>query len=327
MSLHDERPIRPSGFFESARSVSRFIVLWFVPVAAFAYTCGAVVGDVNVGQTVRIFLSSTELLCITLGFFGVCFALERVAPYRADWNQFGRAERNDWALYFLAVIPSEVVARALVFAVVPWLVAQSPVSPSHFWPDSLPLWVQVALGLLCFDFAYYWYHRLSHEHEWLWAWQRLHHTPEYLIASKGFRHTFVEWGADIVLHTTFFALVGMPPGVIFWVYAISMPIGILSHANIGVPNLPGLAAFLNLPGAHRIHHDRDLLGGGLKNYSAFTMFWDHVFGTFVSPERYTPRSLGVTEYDVPENIGQLWFSFSPRLSAYFPKQSDAASKT
>ncbi|MCR9142650.1 MAG: sterol desaturase family protein [bacterium] len=289
-----------------------FILLWAVPVAGFALIFAVLAGDIQspgADSRIRAFLVSTELLLLIVAFFAFCFCMERVAPYRARWNRAGLAEVHDVALYFLAIVPAETIGRMLVFIVVPWVLLLIPESlQAALWPRDWPLWIQVGLGLLIFDFVYYWYHRLSHTRDWLWAWHRLHHTPEYLVASKGLRHTLPEWGADIVLHSTAFALAGMPPIVIFWLYAITMPIGILSHANIAVPNAAGLAAIFNLPGTHRIHHDRELRGG-LKNFSAFTMIWDHVFRTYESPARYRPRKLGVDGYSVPENLWRLWFSF------------------
>lgn len=294
-----------------ARSAGSFLLLWVLPVLGYILVCHALVGDTRDGPAVRSFLESVNLLYVTLGFFALCFLLERLAPYRSDWNRLTRSEANDWGLYFLAIVPAEAFARALLFAGVPWILMHLPVSPFYsFWPHGWPLWLQVVLGLMLFDLTYYWYHRLSHTNRWMWAWHRLHHASEYLVTSKGFRHTFIEWAMDIILHTTVFALAGMPPVVIFWLYVITNPIGILSHGNIAIPNLAGLGHVINLPRTHLIHHDRDLRGG-MKNFSAFTMVWDHVFGTFVSPALYCPERLGVAGYSVPENLWHLWLSFLP----------------
>jgi sterol desaturase/sphingolipid hydroxylase (fatty acid hydroxylase superfamily) len=189
----------------------------------------------------------------------------------------------------------------------------------------LPLLLQIGLGVILFDLVYYCYHRASHRVGWLWALHRLHHSPERLTVTKGFRHTFPEWGLDVVLHTTVFTLVAMPPRVMFWVYAITIPIGILSHANLGGKILTWPANALNLPATHRIHHDR-ASRGGFSNFSAFTMLWDHVFGTFVSPGRYEPERLGTADYVAPKGFFRQVLSFLPRDQTE-TRSRDAASSS
>ncbi|MEQ9362755.1 MAG: sterol desaturase family protein [Leptospirales bacterium] len=302
-------------------------MLWVIPVLGFALCCAALAGDVRQGANVRAFLTSTQLLCLMVGFFVFAFLLERFAPFRPEWNRLSRAEANDWAMYFLAIVPAEALARMVVFAAAPWLLTFVSVQLNPtFWPRAWPLWIQVGLGLLLFDLAYYWYHRLSHYWSWLWDWHRVHHTPDYLVASKGLRHTLPEWAGDIVLHTTVFALAGMPPVVIFWLYAFTIPMGVLTHANIALPNPAGLGTILNLPQTHRIHHDRDLRGG-LKNFSAFTMFWDHVFRTYESPERYSPQVLGMAADWPGENLRQMWFSFLPAKGQTETRSAEAPSSS
>ncbi len=310
MSLSLLRGVRKS-VTGGVHAVVYFLLMWALPVAVFAACCASLAGDVRQGPAVRDFLASPALFGLILAFYAFCFALERGAPFRSEWNQTGRPEANDWGLYLLAVVPAETLGRSLVFACTAWIMALRPESGLFaFWPAQWPLWLQVGLGLLIFDLVYYWYHRFSHEWNWLWACHRLHHTPERLVVSKSFRHSFPEWGLDIVLHSSVFVLTGMPAEVVFWLYAITIPIGFLSHANIAIPMATPFASIFNLPQTHRIHHDRELRGG-LKNYSAFTMFWDHVFRTYESPSRYQPARLGIADYSVPENLGSLWFSFLP----------------
>lgn len=301
-----------------------FLVLWALPVGTFASALLTLAGELSNPGQLELFLAAPEFVAVSLGFFLVCFALERVAPYRAQWNRLGRAEAHDWWLYVSALGPAEFLARSLAFAGSAWLMRDvqawpwflSPIAVGSLWPEGWPFWIQLLLAFLIFDFVYYWYHRLGHDdrflHGMLWRWHRLHHTPEYLIAQKSFRHSFPEWGADVLLHTSVFLLLGVPEQVVLTFYAITIPIGVLSHANLAIPHLPVLGDWLNLPATHRVHHDRELRGG-MSNFSAFTMFWDHVFGTYVSPREYTPEALGLhadgQEEPIAERPLSLWVSF------------------
>lgn len=306
------------------RPCAIFLVLWALPVGLFASALLMLAGELNNASELEFFLAAPEFVAVSLGFFLLCFVLERVAPYRSQWNRLGRAEANDWWLYVSALGPAEFLARSLAFAGSAWLIQNLQVWPwplhsievGSLWPAHWPFSIQLCLALLSFDFVYYWYHRLSHDAGFLncilWRWHRLHHTPEYLIAQKSFRHSFPEWGVDVLLHTSLFLLLGVPAQVVLTLYAITIPIGVLSHANLAVPYLPILGDWLNLPDTHRIHHDRELRGG-MSNFSAFTMVWDHVFGTYISPRDYTPEVLGLHVNTQEESIAErplsLWVSF------------------
>ncbi len=279
--------------------------LWPLAVALYACFYMSVIDDNAGPAAVR---DGIEPALLTLIFLLLTLAWERAMPYRRRWNRLGRREFQDWLHYFTAVLPAESLGRHLAYAVVPVILWQ--VLPDHggVWPREWPVAVQVVLGILLFDLVYYWYHRLTHTKLWLWPLHHLHHTPRYLIVTRGFRHTFPEWGLDVLLHTSAFLLVGMPDRIALWVTAVTLPIGILSHANVRLPVPAIIPRIFNLPQTHRVHHDRSL-HGGLSNYSGFFMIWDHVFGTFVDPGRYRPKRLGITGYRTPRSFWKQYWSF------------------
>lgn len=280
------------------------IVLYFILVTGFAlaYTRLAFA----LPEPAK-FLSDPWIGLSSLWLVLIVIALERLLPYRKDWNVLRVNERNDWLHLVFALLPSEVVGRSLALMAVLALRDFLPVFQNLPWPTDWPFALQVLLGMVIFDFLYYWYHRAMHTVPWLWPIHRLHHTPENLTVTKGFRHTFAEWGVDVFLHTLVLTLCGVPTAVFVWIMAITLPITLLSHANLALPPARPLEWLLNVPTVHRVHHHQDLRTGN-SNYSAFFMLWDHVFGTYSDPALHPPEKLGIAR-PLPERFVAQWLSF------------------
>jgi sterol desaturase/sphingolipid hydroxylase (fatty acid hydroxylase superfamily) len=89
------------------------------------------------------------------------------------------------AVATLGVAACNLFAGALTSAVLAvaygalWTLA-----PIH-WP--LGDWRTWVIGFLVVEFAYYWFHRLSHEVRWLWATHAVHHTPEQITLLSAIR--------------------------------------------------------------------------------------------------------------------------------------------
>ena len=106
--------------------------------------------------------------------------LERVLPYRRDWNR----PRGD-LLADAAYLPmtSAVIAamRSLVAAVGVWVAGWIS---AHFglalWPHSWPLLAQLPLAWVVVELFAYWPHRWLHEVPWLWRLHATHHSSERL---------------------------------------------------------------------------------------------------------------------------------------------------
>jgi sterol desaturase/sphingolipid hydroxylase (fatty acid hydroxylase superfamily) len=64
---------------------------------------------------------------------------------------------------------------------------------------------------------------------------------------------------------------------------------------------------------HRWHHSRDLREGN-KNYGENLMIWDHIFRTWINPDRRPPANIGIAE-DMPAGfLQQLAWPFKKRAS-------------
>ncbi|MEO1035883.1 MAG: sterol desaturase family protein [Pseudomonadota bacterium] len=137
------------------------------------------------------------------------------------------------------------------------------------------------------DFAYYWFHRFSHEVPILWTMHYTHHSSPWLNLTTAVR---LNWIAKFVSPLFFvpLMLLGLPPkfvvgslalGLIFQFFLHTQAIGRLGRFE---------GKFLNTPSAHRVHHGSNARYID-KNYGGFFIFWDRLFGTYepeVEPVRY-----------------------------------------
>lgn len=146
------------------------------------------------------------------------------------------------------------------------------------------------LTLLIADFAYYWYHRLSHEIPFLWAMHHTHHSSPWFNFTTAVR---LNWVAKF-LGPLFFApllLLGVSPIDL----AASLALILLFQFFLHTEAIGRLGWFegklLNTPSAHRVHHGSNPQYID-RNYAGLLILWDRLFGTY-QPEVEAVR-YGVT---------------------------------
>jgi sterol desaturase/sphingolipid hydroxylase (fatty acid hydroxylase superfamily) len=143
------------------------------------------------------------------------------------------------------------------------------------------------LTFLITDFAYYWYHRLSHELPLLWAMHCTHHSSPWLNLTTAMR---LNWVAKFV-GPLFFAplvLLGMSPASVIAALALGLAWQFFLHTE-AIGRLGWLEGkLLNTPSAHRVHHGRNAQYID-KNFAGALIVWDRLFGTYepeLEPVRY-----------------------------------------
>ena len=144
------------------------------------------------------------------------------------------------------------------------------------WP-----WV---IAFFAVDFVYYWWHRLSHEVNFLWAVHVVHHQSEDYNLAVALRQAVLSpwtlWPFHLVL-----ALAGIPPVTLFLVDSLSTLYQFWIHTEL-IGRLGWYERIFNTPAQHRVHHavNPRYLD---KNYAATLCIWDRLFGTF-EEEREQP---------------------------------------
>ena len=142
----------------------------------------------------------------------------------------------------------------------------------------------VATWLCCFlavDFAYYWFHRLSHEVNFLWAAHVVHHQSEDYNLAVALRQSSLQPFFSTVFYLPL-ALCGFPPLVFFVCSGINTIYQFWLHTQL-IHRLGPLEEILVTPSHHRVHHGRNPIYID-RNHGGTFIVWDRLFGTFQREE-------------------------------------------
>ncbi|KAL3837400.1 hypothetical protein ACJMK2_022761 [Sinanodonta woodiana] len=139
--------------------------------------------------------------------------------------------------------------------------------------DSAWTWWLCFLGV---DFGYYWFHRMAHEVNFMWAAHQVHHSSEDYNFSTALRQSVLQIYTSWVFYLPLALFI--PPSV----FLVHMELNILYQFWIHtqyIKSLGPLEYILNTPSHHRVHHGRNPYCID-KNYAGTLIIWDRLFGTF-----------------------------------------------
>jgi sterol desaturase/sphingolipid hydroxylase (fatty acid hydroxylase superfamily) len=141
----------------------------------------------------------------------------------------------------------------------------------------MPVWALWILTFVMIDLVFYFYHRISHRVNFLWAIHMSHHSSEEMNFAVSFRQA---WFGPISKLPFFMVLplVGFDPTIIAVAALVSTLWGIVGHTQI-VGKLGPLEWIFNTPSHHRVHHGANCQYID-KNYGNLLIIWDRMFGTF-----------------------------------------------
>lgn len=146
------------------------------------------------------------------------------------------------------------------------------------------------LLFLLTDLVWYWYHRLAHEINLLWAAHIVHHQSEDFNYTTSARITIFQ--ASIrSLFWAILPLLGFPAEMISTFLLIHGFYPFFIHTQT-IGKLGWLEYFLVTPSHHRVHHASNPIYLD-KNYGDVLIIWDKLFGTF--KEETEPPVYGLTK--------------------------------
>lgn len=137
-------------------------------------------------------------------------------------------------------------------------------------------WITWVLSFVFYDFLYYWYHRLSHQINFLWASHVVHHQSEDYNLTTALRQT-----SSSVLVWLFFLpsfVLGIPTEVLLVCGALNLVYQFWVHTQF-VGKLGWIERIFVTPSHHRVHHGQNSIYID-KNHGGVFILWDRIFGTF-----------------------------------------------
>jgi len=144
--------------------------------------------------------------------------------------------------------------------------------------NSVLTWI---VTFLLIDMLYYWFHRWSHEINFLWAAHIVHHQSEEYNLSVALRQSWWQGLFSFWLYLPV-ALLGVHPITIVTVAAFVTLYQFWIHTK-AVKKLGPLEWLFNTPSHHRVHHGSDPKYID-RNHAGTLIIWDKLFGTYQEEE-------------------------------------------
>ena len=145
-------------------------------------------------------------------------------------------------------------------------------------PNTIWTWLLLFFGV---DFFYYWFHRMSHQVNALWAAHIVHHQSEEYNLTVALRQSWFQGSFSWVFYLPL-ALVGFDPVMFLTVSSFNTLYQFWIHTRT-INTMGILEYFLNTPSHHRVHHGSNPKYID-KNHAGTLIIWDRMFGTFQKEE-------------------------------------------
>ena len=233
---------------------------------------------------------------IAIPFFALFIGLEAWYASRSNSNAFEAKDTWINILIGFASVPFSAFFGLFVGIIYAFCYSMAPYKfPADAW------WAWVILFFID-DFAYYWFHRISHEMRLFWNFHVVHHSSIQYNLSVAVRQS---WFGNMV-NWIFYApimLLGFAPWMLLIVHGLNLIYQFWIHTKF-VKDLGPLEYVLNTPSHHRVHHgvnDQYLD----KNYAGVLIIWDRLFGSFIREDE-EPR-YGIIK--PIESYNPLWINF------------------
>lgn len=231
---------------------------------------------------------------------GMITFFEWFLPYRQAWHPTQSVLKQDLLYMGLVQILLPKVLTIVVGAQMLLWLQRGMGSSFSLWPHHLSIGIQVILMILIADFLRYWFHRLSHENNFLWKFHLIHHAPSKLYWFNVGRFHPVEKTVQFLLDSLPFLLLGVHEQVFalyFVFYAIN---GFFQHSNIQI-KYGFLNYLISSAELHRWHHSKKVPESN-NNYGNNIILWDIVFGTYFNPKNKEVDVLGINKTVVPNHF-------------------------
>jgi sterol desaturase/sphingolipid hydroxylase (fatty acid hydroxylase superfamily) len=264
-------------------------------------------------------------------YYALCVLMQYVWPYKP--NQFEQGEVTTDVLHNAALVGITGIQNFLIHALIALtgsgLLFQHGVLPASWAAGNLPLWGQVIVAYLTFDFMFYVTHRMGHEIDFFWRLHSVHHCAHRLSVLNASRAHPLDlvWRRIVPVFVTF--QTGISQEAFIMSGVIGSVLATITHMNVDFKFGP-LNYLIGTNEIHRWHHSNKLEEA--KNYSIF-MLWDHLFGTFVyKPGQSGPAQMGLFNenfYPRQRYLGQLtlpwhWKGMKARQQALIDQAQNTA---
>ena len=304
--------------FISHRARSRYLGVAGSVCTLVAFALGGYKVPVGAVEPKALSLGVDWLILAFLGSAAVFMLLEKLLPkyreqliLRPEWNvDLFYFSFNHLAISAILIFANNH-AEHFSWAVSPQL--QQTI-------QTAPIALQVAIIILCADFVLYWEHRLYHEIKLLWPIHAVHHSIENLDWLAGSRGHFVQVFSERAMVMVPLYLLGADPAALNIYVTFAALQAVMIHCNTSLPFGPLKYVFVT-PQFHHWHHSSEKPAID-TNYSAHTVLFDRIFGTYHLPKKHWPAHYGTTVRLPRTIIKQTLYPISANLKRCSRQRSD-----
>lgn len=212
-----------------------------------------------------------NLIALAIPLFFVGIALELAVAKKRGLSVYRPADAMaDMGCGIVQQLVSFFVATAVIATAYQWL------AEHRLWtiPTAWLPWVAAVVGV---EVAYYWWHRLSHEVNLLWAAHVVHHHSEDYNLAVALRQSITTWLTSMPFYLPL-ALLGVPFLPFAAVLGLTTLYQFWIHTEL-IGKLGFLEKIINTPALHRVHHaiNPRYLD---KNHAGTFSLLDRLFGTW-----------------------------------------------
>ncbi len=222
-------------------------------------------------------------LTIFLGLFAVLATLEAIAPRRVRSQPRSARWVTNWGVTLLNTVTLRLMALALPLLAVGAAIDADAQGWGLFNAVALPLWLEVAIVVLIFDFAIWLQHLITHKVPLLWRLHRVHHADVDMDVTTAIRFHPVEIALSMLLKIGLVYLLG-PAAIAIVIFEIILNgTAMFNHSNFALPAWLDRAVrkVLVTPDMHRVHHSVHRSEHD-SNYGFALSIWDRMFGTYIA---------------------------------------------
>jgi sterol desaturase/sphingolipid hydroxylase (fatty acid hydroxylase superfamily) len=263
---------------------------------------------------------------VTFASLAVLIAIEQLFHYEKAVSQ-RRLALRDIASTAVNVLVTGTVMRTVFVPVVVFL-PELLFGRSLYFASSAqlgPLWLQLIVATLLYEFLRYGIHRVQHIVPFLWELHSYHHSVTDLRASNTFVSHPIDFALRNVLPPVILGYIGFDPAAILFGTGVAATASLMSHCGAGL-HATWLNRIFVTPEVHRWHHSAKVPDGHRYsvNYGVGIVLWDQLLGTYYLPIKdgvpLQPDKLGHPDGVADErNYLKLLF-----LTRYWPKLSRTA---
>ncbi len=171
----------------------------------------------------------------------------------------------------------------------------------------LPVWIEAIIGIMAFDYAYYWWHVATHRVPLLYRFHFIHHADLDMDVSTAARFHFGDILLSVPFRVAIVVVTGIAPLALLVFELLFECATTFHHSNWRLP--ARVDAFISrvfiTPRLHGLHHASD---AALFNSNWGTIFslWDALHSSRIW--RDAPEPIGVPERELvrEQTLGEMW---------------------